>query len=404
MSNPTGPSEAPVGFKSKVVSRKHCEFSFVDGQWQIRDVSSSSGTFLNHIRLSQPNQESRLFPIKDGDIVQLGIDFRGGEEMIFRCVKIRIECNRAWQKKPNQFKYGGLFLQKNYTDMSLAKHVERNCLDSLRISRPILTAANVLSVWATCWYVPLSFKRSCSLTSLQPCQALFVAPCAHVWHYKCIRPMLEGRNSQYPSFQCPNCRAYSDLEADVDVDMEEWEKEEAANQDKDVVVDQTGEPDNKDHTDSADHETPQASPRRSEESHGANGPGAPAGEDPPDVDGPAHIAVPQPTLSAGGLMSRRQDRPTMSPATASGHLSPPVNIIAMPKRPTEAEMQDLLTQQRTQVESPNGELVISGEGPLTPRNNAGPFVFDGSGSRTGSRRALAVPDTRPLNDLRDSSD
>ena len=102
--NPTSPSDAPVGFKSKVVSRKHCEFSFVDGQWHIKDVASSSGTFLNHIRLSQPNTESRLFPIKDGDIVQLGIDFRGGEEMIFRCVKIRIECNRAWQKKPNAFK------------------------------------------------------------------------------------------------------------------------------------------------------------------------------------------------------------------------------------------------------------------------------------------------------------
>jgi E3 ubiquitin-protein ligase DMA1/2 len=103
--NPTGPSDAPVGFKSKVVSRKHCEFSFLDGQWQIKDVASSSGTFLNHIRLSQPNTESRLYPVKDGDIVQLGIDFRGGEEMIFRCVKIRIECNRAWQKKPNNFKY-----------------------------------------------------------------------------------------------------------------------------------------------------------------------------------------------------------------------------------------------------------------------------------------------------------
>ncbi len=102
--NPTIPSEAPVGFKSKVVSRKHCEFSFADGQWQIKDVCSSSGTFLNHIRLSQPNMESKLFPVKDGDIVQLGIDFRGGEEMIFRCVKIRIECNRSWQKRPNNFK------------------------------------------------------------------------------------------------------------------------------------------------------------------------------------------------------------------------------------------------------------------------------------------------------------
>ena len=102
--NPTGPSDAPVGFKSKVVSRKHCEFSCEGGQWFIKDVASSSGTFLNHIRLSPPNTVSKPFPVKDGDIVQLGIDFRGGEEMIFRCVKIRIECNRSWQKKPNNFK------------------------------------------------------------------------------------------------------------------------------------------------------------------------------------------------------------------------------------------------------------------------------------------------------------
>lgn len=104
--NPTEPSDAPVGFKSKVVSRKHCEFIFSNGQWHIKDVGSSSGTFLNHMRLSQPNMVSRLYSIKDGDIVQLGIDFRGGEEMIFRCVRIRIECNRSWQQQPNEFKYG----------------------------------------------------------------------------------------------------------------------------------------------------------------------------------------------------------------------------------------------------------------------------------------------------------
>ena len=98
------PSSAPVGFKSKVVSRRHCEFWCSQGQWYIRDVRSSSGTFLNHIRLSQPSVESRPFPVNDGDIVQLGIDFRGGEEAIFRCVKIRIECNRSWQKSLNNFK------------------------------------------------------------------------------------------------------------------------------------------------------------------------------------------------------------------------------------------------------------------------------------------------------------
>lgn len=104
VSNPTVRSDADVGFKSKVVSRRHCEFSYIKGSWYIKDVKSSSGTFLNHIRLSQPNQESTLWKVKDGDIVQLGIDFRGGEEMIFRCVKIRVECHRSWQKRVNAFK------------------------------------------------------------------------------------------------------------------------------------------------------------------------------------------------------------------------------------------------------------------------------------------------------------
>lgn len=98
------PSAAPVGFKSKVVSRRHCEFWHEDGKWYIRDVKSSSGTFLNHIRLSPPSQESKAFPVNDGDIVQLGIDFKGGEEMIFRCVKMRLELNRGWQNKLNTFK------------------------------------------------------------------------------------------------------------------------------------------------------------------------------------------------------------------------------------------------------------------------------------------------------------
>lgn len=98
------PSAAPVGFKSKVVSRRHCEFWCTGGRWFIKDVKSSSGTFLNHIRLSSPGTESRPFPVNDGDIVQLGIDFKGGEEMIFRCVKIRVELNKGWQNGPSSFK------------------------------------------------------------------------------------------------------------------------------------------------------------------------------------------------------------------------------------------------------------------------------------------------------------
>jgi pSer/pThr/pTyr-binding forkhead associated (FHA) protein len=98
------PSAAAVGFKSKVVSRRHCEFWSEGGTWYIKDVKSSSGTFLNHVRLSSPGIESKPFAVKDGDIVQLGIDFKGGEEMIFRCVKIRVELNRNWQSALNSFK------------------------------------------------------------------------------------------------------------------------------------------------------------------------------------------------------------------------------------------------------------------------------------------------------------
>ncbi|KAL3460890.1 hypothetical protein BJX64DRAFT_289828 [Aspergillus heterothallicus] len=84
-------SDAPVGFKSKVVSRKHCEFDFGDGGWMIRDLGSSSGTFLNGTRLSLPNVASKMYNLENGDIVQLGIDFRGGVESFYRCVRIRIE-------------------------------------------------------------------------------------------------------------------------------------------------------------------------------------------------------------------------------------------------------------------------------------------------------------------------
>ncbi|KAK9332272.1 SMAD/FHA domain-containing protein [Lipomyces starkeyi] len=172
---------APVVFKSKVVSRAHAEIWVEDGQWFVKDIKSSSGTFLNHIRLSPACQLSQAFPIKDGDIIQLGMDFRGGSEEVYKCVKMRLEINRSWQKRINNF--------------NVSAHTR---LRSLTQSQP--TQAQ---------------QQECSicLVSVAPCQSLFVAPCSHVWHYKCIRPIII-RN--YPQFLCPNCRAVCDLEADVE--------------------------------------------------------------------------------------------------------------------------------------------------------------------------------------------
>ena len=99
------PGSNKLAFKSKVVSRAHAEiWADIGGKFFIRDTKSSSGTFLNHVRLSPANSESRPFELKDGDVLQLGVDYQGGAEDIYKCVKIKVEVNREWQATPNAFK------------------------------------------------------------------------------------------------------------------------------------------------------------------------------------------------------------------------------------------------------------------------------------------------------------
>lgn len=94
-----------LAFKSKVVSRAHAEIWVESGgRFFIKDTKSSSGTFLNHTRLSPANTESRPFQMKDGDILQLGVDYQGGAEDIYKSVKIKIEVGREWQSAANPFK------------------------------------------------------------------------------------------------------------------------------------------------------------------------------------------------------------------------------------------------------------------------------------------------------------
>ena len=207
ISSPT--STSPVGFKSKVVSRRHCEFWCTKGQWYVKDVKSSSGTFLNHVRLSSPGVESRPFPVNDGDVVQLGIDFKGGEEVIFRCVKIRVECNRGWQKSLNSF------------NTEAHKRLLQSAAGATGAASPSINHAAARANARSIDDTASTHSSECSicLNPVAPCQALFVAPCSHVWHYKCIRNLIRG-----PEFLCPNCRLMTDLDADVEA-PEEWEND-----------------------------------------------------------------------------------------------------------------------------------------------------------------------------------
>ncbi|SPO26545.1 related to component of the spindle assembly checkpoint dma1 [Ustilago trichophora] len=195
-----------IAFKSKVVSRGHAEiWCEPGGKFFIRDTKSSSGTFLNHIRLSGPNMESRPFAIKDGDVVQLGVDYQGGTEEIYRCVKMRVELNRGWQREANQFNVNALRQLRALQGTPLSPPEDKGKAASTALP----TNREVVSVTDCC----------ICLFSVTVCQALFIAPCSHVFHYKCIRPLL---NLHHPGFSCPLCRTFADLDADVEED-EAWQ-------------------------------------------------------------------------------------------------------------------------------------------------------------------------------------
>ncbi|GAA5966642.1 hypothetical protein JCM3765_007259 [Sporobolomyces pararoseus] len=227
--NGSSPSDpARVAFKSKVVSRGHAEiWADESGKFFIKDTKSSSGTFLNHIRLSAPNTESRPFPLKDGDVLQLGVDYQGGTEEIYRCVKMRVELNRAWQRGANSFNTaalaqlralgGGSSMEPTPTSgtamTATASHPSNASSTANAKAAPTPPTAAQQAAAAA------SITDCCiCLYPVTVCQALFIAPCSHVTHFKCIRPLVE---QNYPGFCCPLCRTYADLEADVEIDPPE---------------------------------------------------------------------------------------------------------------------------------------------------------------------------------------
>jgi E3 ubiquitin-protein ligase DMA1/2 len=151
-------------------------------------------------------------------------------------------------------------------------------------------------------------------------------------------------------FQCPNCRAYWDLNADVDVDVD-------MDDDESINGDETQEPDANDTAmpDTSVVVTPAAEGQ---------------------VNGDH-----RPRNSA--LLSRRQvtnpDSPEIASVTAS-------SAIDVPRRNGENGPHLEPTRTRT----PDTERLINGEGPLTPRNDVGPFILDGSAGRRTTSHVVAM--------------
>lgn len=355
----------PVGFKSKVVSRRHCEFWCTNGQWYVKDVKSSSGTFLNHVRLSPPGQESRPFPVNDGDVVQLGIDFKGGEELIFRCVKIRIECNRGWQKGLNVY--------------------------NTNAHRKLLKSAGIKSKNRDSDATSVnSSECSICLNPVAPCQALFVAPCSHVWHYKCVKNLLHGPS--YPNFLCPNCRFVADLEADVEppedldeeidlVDLAKGADESNADQQptSSSEEEQTLQrPEQRNNT----RQSPMASERSPSTSRSANA----TDEELAGLLSGTSLDPSSPT-SSGALMS--------TDPLGGSTVTRPVTI-SQSQHQRNTSTGQLGPRSATPMSSTQYALAagVVSDGPMTPRNDAGPFVLDGG---AGTQRIDGIA-TRALED------
>jgi E3 ubiquitin-protein ligase DMA1/2 len=232
-----------------------------------------------------------------------------------------------------------------------------------------------------------------------------VAPCSHTWHYKCIRALLQGPT--FPIFVCPNCRATADLEADVE-EPEEWELP-PESVDGQEAESSEGPGTSADRANSASLAVqPAAAPRRSRDSDRRAIPAAllapqpPAPQQPaqangdeadeqdpmdvtmqfyPNGDGDSEMEDPDQehdehddgddaVLATNGNVARTPTQAPSSHATSNPMSIPPA--------------QGSLNARggiRTPSPDENGVVLNGTEGPITPRNDAGPWVFDGSGVR-----------------------
>lgn len=116
--------------------------------------------------------------LKDGDLIQLGVDYSSGYGSAYRAVRIRFEVGR---QSPSI----STFQKNNFQQILTGQIAHQDC--------------------------------SICLYRIVPFQALFVAPCSHMYHYKCLKPVL---TQNYPGFSCPLCRTYSNLEANVFIEKE----------------------------------------------------------------------------------------------------------------------------------------------------------------------------------------
>lgn len=234
-----------------------------------------------------------------------------------------------------------------------------------------------------------------------------MAPCSHAWHYKCIRQILDEAVSS--QFLCPNCRALADLDAEIeDTDLADFEDDFEDDMDQFDEAAEALDPD-------AADEEPSGSADALRDSNG--------------VDDAFTRPVERPTASLNGRLealdgttrgvetaqgvsgSRRQSLLREQSGNTTGSSTPGLTFseaisiqslglapgFALPARARTntnltmaSELSDGPSETGSLGASPGlGVNSLEGfvrDGPMTPRNNAGPFVFDGAAEPSGRSR------------------
>lgn len=235
---------------------------------------------------------------------------------------------------------------------------------------------------------PFVLLRLCLLTLHQPCQSLFVAPCSHVWHYKCIRPLIE---KEYPCFLCPNCRAVADLDRDIEEDEitdEMWE----------MVPDHDG----ADHHDHAEVQSQDTTTAATAGTVGASEPTTALTAVTAAADTSNRITVTTTTTTTttatpsqntrATLPAPPPPRPTVGTSNAQSSAAATVTQpIATPpsqtgswrhrRRPDMSYSNADHDSTNTEDSGNSSAGEMNNEGPMTPMNDAGPFLLDGNDGR-----------------------
>jgi hypothetical protein len=223
-----------------------------------------------------------------------------------------------------------------------------------------------------------SSECSICLNPVAPCQALFVAPCSHVWHYKCVRTLIYP---SWPSFQCPNCRAYADLEADVEPpeDEDDFESDD---------VDETNQAPT-----STQEKSIEPEPLPAIETGGLEDEDLTAMMNNVSVDS----ASPSQNPSGTDSSSEGETGPSRS------SISQPVPITASTNVPLNLNLpESMMARSATPTSSAPFALAAimapMGDGQNTPMNDAGPFLFDNNPRRAAAQRNVAEMAREPVHE------